>query len=170
MERRSVRSKFNSNGNTLEGYAITFGNPTEIRENGRTFNEVVSRSAINFAEDVIATYNHRPEALLGRLSSGTLSLTVDNRGVKFSVQLPDTATGNEVKTLVERGDITGASFTFSVRPGGEVWDRSTNTRTLTALDVFELGPVTLPAYKSTTVGLRSVNERYKLKLKLREKS
>jgi phage head maturation protease len=51
-----------------------------------------------------------------------------------------------------------------VRPNGEKWDK--NTRELTALDVYELGPVTIPAYPTTSVGLRSRNNIIKAKLNL----
>ena len=160
METRSLPTQYKADGNRLVGYGIVWDSPATITERGRTFNEIVRRGSINFPEDVIATFNHDTSRLLGRLSSGTLRLHQDDVGVKFEIDLPEHA--HDIRELVQRGDLKGASFTFSVRPGGEKWDGS--TRELTALDVFELGPVTIPAYPSTSLGLRSKLNVIKAKL------
>jgi HK97 family phage prohead protease len=165
METRSRQTQFSNEGNKLAGYAIVWDSPTTITERGRTFNEIVRRGAIHLQPDVIATFNHDPSRLLGRLSSGTLRLSQDDIGVRFEVDLPDSA--HDIRELVARGDLKGASFTFSVRPNGEKWNGS--TRELTALDVYELGPVTCAAYPTTSVGLRSRINMSKVKLKLMER-
>lgn len=170
METRSFRSKILNTGNTLEGYGVVFDSTTTVTERGQTFNECVTRDCqINYPEDVLACFNHDDSKLLGRMSSGTLRLSRDDHGIKFAIDLPDTPTGNEVRTLVERGDIQGASFRFAIRTNGAKWDRSTNTKYLTALDVFEIGPVTLPYYTDTSLKLRS-KSYYVNKLRCLEKS
>lgn len=165
METRSRAANYQHEENRLTGYAIVWDSPTTVTERGRTFNEIVRRGSINLQPDTICTFNHDPSRLLGRMSSGTLRLSQDEVGVKFEVDLPQSA--SDIRELVQRGDLKGASFTFSVRAGGEKWDK--NTRELTALDVYELGPVTLPAYPSTSVGLRSKNNIIKAKIKLLER-
>lgn len=164
METRSRAANFQSEENRLTGYAIVWDSPTTVTERGRTFNEIVRRGSINLQPDTICTFNHDPSRLLGRMSSGTLRLNQDDVGVRFEVDLPQSA--QDIRELVQRGDLRGASFTFSVRAGGEKWTQ--DTRELTALDVYELGPVTMPAYPSTSVGLRSKLNLIKAKLWLME--
>lgn len=171
-EKRSIFGEVSGDGNKLVGYGAVFNSPTRISEGGRDFTEVIKpgafRSALASNGDVVATYNHNPEKLLGRTASGTLRLQEDTKGLRFELDLPDTPTGNELRALVARGDIRGASFTFMVRRGGEAWDGS--TRTLTDLHLIELGPVTFPAYEATSVGLRSANfQIMRMLLELRSK-
>jgi HK97 family phage prohead protease len=171
MERRSLPAEFAAEGNRLTGYAAVWDSPTEIREGGRVFTEVVRRGAFRNAldggGDIICTFNHDVNRLLGRTSVGTLKLAEDDKGLRFAVQLPDTATGQEVRALVERGDLKGASFMFAVGKGGDRWEGS--KRELLSVQLFELGPVVVPAYPSTSVGLRSASW-YKAKIKLMERT
>lgn len=168
METRKIQTDIKSEGNRLVGYAAVFNSPTRITEGHRSFTETIRQGAFRGigSHDVIATFNHNPDNLLGRTSSGTLRLTEDSHGLRFELDLPEFAT--ELRELVSRGDISGASFAFSVNKGGESWDG--NTRTLTDLTVYELGPVAMPAYQATTVGLRDAGlELKKLRLRLVEK-
>lgn len=167
IESRKVSSNYTTEGNRLVGYAAVFNSPTQITEGGRSFVESVRpgafRSALASGKDVIATFNHNPDNLLGRTSSGTLRLAEDNVGLRFELELP--AFASDIRELVSRGDLNGASFSFAVRAGGEKWaDRS--TRELTDLDLFELGPVSMPAYSSTSLGMRGNIELAKLRLQL----
>ena len=170
-EQRSILGTMQAtDGNRLVGYAAVFDSPTTITEQGRTFTEVIRhgafKRAVNAAgADIIATFNHDPSRVLGRTSAGTLQLSEDGRGLRFEVQLPDHAA--DVREMVARGDVRGASFTFSPRPNGEKWTGT--TRELTDLYVVELGPVTMPAYRDTSVGLRSA-QWYGLKLRLLERA
>jgi HK97 family phage prohead protease len=165
-ETRSINSKLESSGNTLTGYAAVWDSPTTINMPGKSFTEIVRRSAFSRTldgnRDIICTFDHDPASLLGRRSSGTLTVTPDEHGLKYEVVLPDTTTGRDLKTLVERGDVYGGSFTFGVR--ADKW--TNNTRELLDLELYELGPVTMPAYPSTSLSLRSNSAWYKAKLKL----
>lgn len=169
METRSILSNFQHDGNRLAGYAAVWDSPAVVTENGRTFTEIVRRGAFTKAieskADIIATFNHDAGRLLGRTASGTLRLHEDAHGLRFEVDLP--ASAADLKELVARGDVKGASFMFQVRKGGEAWDGS--TRELRDVFLYELGPVALPAYPATSVGLRS-KDHYRRKLKAFEKS
>jgi len=140
-------------GPKLRGYAIVFD---AISLDLGGFVERVARGAVELAGDVLATLNHRIDNLLGRTSSGTLELTVDEVGLSYSVKLPDTSAGRDVRELVSRGDLEGSSFTFEVseQKWSKVNDR--DLRTLTKIRVSEVGPVTLPAYPDTDVALRAL--------------
>jgi uncharacterized protein len=163
-ERRSIQVQ--SEGNRLVGYCAVWDSPTTITEGRNTFVEVIRRGAFSksLKDDVIATYNHDYSRLLGRVSSGTLRLTEDNHGLRFEVDLPESAV--DIKELVQRKDLVGGSFTFSVRVGGEKWNK--DSRELLDLVLHEVAPVVvMPAYSSTSVNLRSKNN-YKQKLRLYE--
>jgi HK97 family phage prohead protease len=165
MERRSVQTDHEFTGNRLSGYAAVFNSPTDISEHGKRFTEVVRpgafASSLRSGSDVICCFNHDPNRLLGRLSSGTLSLVEDSRGLRFSVELPDHE--QAIKNLVTRGDLKGASFAFKVN--GEKWEGS--TRNLTDVTLIECGPVVQPAYPATSLGMRCKN--YGLVLSLLER-
>lgn len=153
----SVRAD-ESGAKKLEGYAAVFNRETVI---GDYFREVIAPGA--FAEalktsDVRALFNHDANHVLGRTSSGTMTLVEDETGLRYVVSPPETTQGRDVMTLVERGDVTGSSFGFTVRR--DSWTRpSTSTelplRTIEAIDwLRDVGPVTFPAYEETSVQAR----------------
>ena len=158
METRSLLTNFRGDGNKLHG-TIPYNSPTQILEEGRMFTEIIRptafRRALASGGRILATLNHDPSKLLGTTHSGTLALRDEPDGLRFEVDLPDTPTGNEVRTLVQRGDLNGASFTFTVRKGGDKW--TDNTRELVDVFLYELGPVALPAYSTSALGLRNLD-------------
>ena len=109
--------------------------------------------------DVRALKNHDPNLILGRSTNGTLSLNENTIGLKFEVEPPDTATGRDTLAEVKRGDITGASFSFIVAPGGDSWSQK-DGRAMRVIneveELFDVGPVTYPAYPDTAVATRSL--------------
>lgn len=105
-------------------------------------------------DDVRALLNHDPNILLGRNRSGTLRMHEDSRGLAVEIDLPDTSFARDLLTLIERGDVSQMSFAFSVRPGGQEWakdDNGTPIRTLKNVRLFDVSPVTFPAYTATDV-------------------
>lgn len=143
-------------GRTLSGYAAVWDTPAKI---GGAFQETVRRGAFSASlaagGDVIATYQHDPAALLGRTASGTLALREDARGLLFECQLPDTQLGRDVHTMCQRGDITGASFTFACPAGGDHWT-ARDARELRQVQLIEVACVTTPAYAAATVSSRAL--------------
>lgn len=171
LETRSFTGDYTTEGNRLTGYAAVWDSPTQINENGRSFTEVIRSGAFAKAiasrGSVIATFNHNPDALLARTDNGTLRLMEDAHGLRFELDLPDTQLGRDIKTLTSTGTLRGASFTFNVRAGGEKWNG--NTRELRDVFLYELGPVSTPAYQATSLGLRADMELKKMRLQLAEK-
>lgn len=156
VERRADGDKV-----TLTGYAAIFGEQAEI---GYYFTEVIAAGA--FAEtlktaDVRAYFDHDRGRVLGRTSAGTLRLREDNRGLAVEIDLPDTTDGRDVRTLVERGDISGMSFSFDAVK--QEWDETTDppTRTVREVRLYEVSVVSEPAYTGTSVALRSRDEARK---------
>lgn len=153
--RVELRSRLD--GNTLRGHAAVFGQMAKLpghyeRLASTAFDDVIDRSGT----DVRALFNHNPDLLLGRQSAGTLRLKVDGEGLAFEVDLPDTAYANDLRALVSRGDVTGASFGFV--PGTDEWSQApdgSQIRTHTSVaELVDVSPVTWPAYDSTDVALR----------------
>ena len=110
--------------------------------------------------DVLALFNHDENQVLGRSTSGTLEMNRTDKGLAYAITPPDTQMGRDVVTLLRRGDLTGASFAFSVAPGGERWDQPADgpaTRTVTKVDnLYDISVVSRPAYPSSTAALRSL--------------
>jgi uncharacterized protein len=162
-----VRSKpivERSGGKTrIMGYASVYGRPSQPISDGRNghFVEVIRPGAFDGLlarnPDVRALANHDPNLLLGRTKSGTLSLRSDDVGLHYLIALADTPVAQHWAESIGRGDIDGSSFSFTT--DDDVWDRSTNppTRTVRSVrDLFDVGPVTYPAYLDATAAARGV--------------
>ena len=142
----------------IEGYAAVFNKDSE----DMGFIERVAPGAFKGAlkiSDARALFNHDANYVLGRQSSGTLELREDKKGLFMSVNPPDTQIIRDlVLTPIERGDINQQSFGFTI--AADKWDGLDSdhpTRTITEVrEIFDVSPVTFPAYTDTTVALRSL--------------
>jgi hypothetical protein len=146
----------------LTGYAAVFNSETTI---GGMFREVVKPGAfkktIKDGADVRALFNHDSNIVLGRTKNGTLKLVEDERGLKIDIDLPDTQQARDLYNQIQRGDIDQMSFGFSVVK--DSWTRAQNEtelplRELRELRLFDVSPVTFPAYATTEVQARSLVE------------
>lgn len=153
-----VEFRADANGKmTVAGYAAVFGEAADI---GGWFKEVVARGAFTNSlrtADVRAYFDHDTGRVLGRSSAGTLRLQEDDKGLRVEIDLPDTTDGRDVKTLVERGDVSGMSFRFeAVR---QEWDETIDPpkRTLLEVGLGEVSIVSEPAYEGTSIALRSLD-------------
>jgi len=142
----------------IEGYAAVFNKDSD----DMGFIERVAPGAFKNAlkiSDARALFNHDPNYVLGRQSSGTLELKEDKAGLFMSVQPPDTQLIRDmVLTPIERGDINQQSFGFIIKDAEwENLDTDHPVRTITEVrEIFDVSPVTFPAYTDTTVALRSL--------------
>lgn len=165
IERRTfageVRAK-DGDGMAFTGYAARFGEETYIGPPKQGFYERIAPGAFANALkrcDTRSLFNHNPDYILGRKSAGTLRLEEDENGLRVDNDLPDTQWGRDTSTSVARGDITGMSFAFTVvgeewssKPGGHA-----QLRTITEIgELVDVGPVTFPAYDTTSASVRSV--------------
>lgn len=149
----------------ISGYAIVFDKESHLIAG--EFREIIKREAVQHIfdgdDDITVDYNHNPDYHLGKRSTGTATLTIDDTGVQYRVEVPNTTYGNDLAVLVERGDITGGSFVFSTARDGADWERigegegSYALRTVNDIaKVWSLGPVTREAYPDTTIAMRSL--------------
>lgn len=157
---RPIDVRAAASGRKIGGYAAIFNSETVI---GEMYREIIVRGA--FAEaikgDVRALIDHNSGRVIGRTTAGSLRLSEDNVGLAVEIDLPDTADGRDLAILIERGDITGMSFGFSVTK--QTWDETGEipTRTIQAVDLREVSVVAFPAYDDTSIALRSLDEARK---------
>ena len=144
----------------IEGYAAVFDKDSEYMG----FIERIAPGAFKGAlkvSDARALFNHDSNIVLGRQSSGTLRLVEDKTGLHMSVDPPDTQLVRDmVMTPIERGDVTEQSFGFSIE--ADEWknlDKDVPIRTITKIErIYDVSPVTFPAYPDTNVALRSMEQ------------
>jgi HK97 family phage prohead protease len=144
----------------LGGYASVFNTETVI---AGLFREQIAPGAFAEAvtqDDVRALFNHDPNFVIGRTASGTLSLREDETGLAYDVAPPDTQWARDLMVSVGRGDISQSSFAFGVPAGGDEWTRPERSgelplRTIRKATLYDVSPVTYPAYESTTTAVRS---------------
>lgn len=172
IERRYVaelrKAEDDPESRRVTGYAAVFGSsslPLMDRERGE-FKEVIDRNAFDGVieqSDVFAVLNHdNSRGILGRSVNGTgsLSLSVDDHGLRYEFDAPRTALGDELLEGLRRGDITASSFAFSVQD--ERWEEQedkTYKRTILKIGrLYDVSPVYNPAYPDTSVAQRSLDE------------
>lgn len=166
LERRSyafeIRAGESDKGSMITGRPIVYDSVTDLGY----FDEVIDRGALDYTNlnDVRFLVNHdlsRIPLARSRRNNGnsTMQMTVDEQGMAIDVNL-DTENNSEAKALysaVQRGDVSGMSFMFSV--DGESWenlDSDHPTRHITQISsVVEVSAVTFPAYEATEIFARS---------------
>ena len=145
-------------GLTLDGYAAVLNSPTTIDSWEGKFTEVIAPGAFKRSigdKMPIMQFDHGNHPMIGGLPIGVIrSLSEDTRGLKVKARLSDNWLIQPVRDAIRDGAITGMSFRFT--PRDEEWDG--DTRTITAVDLHEVGPVVFPAYKATTVGVRTASD------------
>ena len=113
--------------------------------------------------DIRALWNHDANIVLGRNKAGTLRLSEDIAGLAFEVDMPDTQLVRDmVMAPIVRGDVNQCSFGFSTV--ADKWAKVDGEwiRTLLECELFDVSPVTYPAYNSTDVAARSMQEAIKM--------
>ena len=108
--------------------------------------------------DARGLFNHDSNQVLGRQSALTMRLSADASGLRYEIDLPDTQIGRDVATLIGRGDVTGSSFGFTVATGGQRYYKGTDGISVREISqigtLYDVGPVTFPAYTSTSAAVR----------------
>jgi len=106
-------------------------------------------------DDVRGLFNHDSNLLLGRTASGTVRLSTTSRGLLYEIDLAESSYSKDLAIHAERDDVAGSSFGFTVR--GERFSREAELeiREVTDVRLFDVSPVTYPAYESTSTGIRS---------------
>ena len=152
-------------GDTVTGYAAVFYREGNTETEFSPLPGIAERiapgafdSVLAQGEDVRALFNHDPSNVLGRSVSGTLRLRVDDIGLRYEIDLPNTTGGRDLAESIKRGDVSGSSFGFTIAEGGQRWFRDNGVDIREVRNVARLqdvGPVTYPAYTATSTAIRS---------------
>lgn len=146
----------------IEGYAAVYN---QKFDNGWFFESIKPGAfsrALKEKQDVRCLFNHNPDNLLGRTKSNTLRMTEDDTGLHYECDTdPEIRIAADVQGMVERGDIDGCSFAFVATK--QTWHEETDAdghiiqhREIEDVDLYDVGPVTYPAYEGTSVNARAL--------------
>lgn len=105
-------------------------------------------------DDVRALFNHDTNMVLGRKSAGTLRVFDDNRGLRYEIDPGETTVYRDVAQFIKRKDVQGSSFAFVVTDEQPRKENGIRIREIRGVELFDVGPVTYPAYESTSTGVR----------------
>ena len=150
-----------ADGMTLTGYAARFNEPSEPLPFLERIAPGAFKRSLRAKNDIKLLWNHDSSMVLGSTRSGTLRLSEDDKGLFVDAILPDTQAGRDAKVLIQRGDVTGFSFGFTVPPNGDTWNADGTERTLKSVRLLEVSTgVAFPAYPSTngTAQVRSLED------------
>ncbi len=153
--------ELDNNEKKIIGYAAVFGSLSNDLGN---FRELIDPKAFDGRtdDDVRFLINHDANLILGRTISGTLSLSIDEKGLRYEATIPDTQAGRDLIVSMNRGDITQSSFAFTVEEDDWSSDNETMIRTIKKVNrLYDVSAVTYPAYEEANVALRSL-EKWKL--------
>ncbi len=157
----------------LIGYGAVFN---QRSENLGGFREIIKEGAFDdvLNQDVRGLFNHDPNYVLGRTQSGTMTLTIDERGLQYDITPPDTQTVRDlVLTPMQRGDINQSSFTFIIARDGDRWYEDEEGIIIREIRKFsrllDVSPVSIPAYPDTTAASRGLTDFQSNKQTLNEK-
>jgi HK97 family phage prohead protease len=169
IERRNLNNadnKVEMDSRMIKGYAAVFNTFYPMWEG---YNETIAKGAFEGCDmsDVVALFNHEDENLLARTKdgTGTLILKVDDKGLFFEFESPNTTIGNDVLENIKLQNIRGCSFAFTVSEQMfEDFEDGTSLRTIQKIGkLYDVGPVVNPAYSSTEI------QAYKREIESRKK-
>lgn len=136
--------------------SVNLGNFTEEIRPG-AFDKVLAQAE---GRNVVGLYNHEPNYVLGTERAGTLRLLAREDGLGYEIDPP--ASRQDVIELIQRGDVWGSSFAFTVERDGDEWTTDENgghLRYIRAIGgLYDVGPVLTPAYQDTSVAVRSLEK------------
>jgi HK97 family phage prohead protease len=145
---------------SIEGYAAVYNSRSEPRPFYEVLKPGCFDRTLNDGGNKLIYFGHDSNRILGSTNAGTLKLSSDSTGLRFTCSLPDTSDGRDAITLLERGDISQMSFGFSLDPDAgdsDRWSesRGTLTREVAGCTLWEVSLVGTPAYSATSVNLKS---------------
>ena len=154
MEKRifNIENRFETREDGQE-VVVGYGSIWNSRsENLGGFYEYISPDAISQEtidkSDVRALINHDPNLVLARSTAGNLSLSVDEKGLRYEFSIPETSYGKDLAINMKNGNINQSSFAFTV--GADEWstdEEGNDIRTITSIEkLYDVSPVTYPAY------------------------
>lgn len=163
IERRvlqtSIEVRAEGDARKIVGHAAVFNLDSELLY-GNFIERIAPgafKESIKKPDDVRALINHDSNLILGRSTSGTLTMKEDDHGLAVEIDPPDTSYARDLIVSMERGDVSQMSFGFETIE--DKWTRgedgAPDVRTLLKVRLFDVSAVTYPAYPDTDVAVRS---------------
>lgn len=155
IQLRAAAAPADAGPGTITGHAAVFD---QLSDDLGGWRERIAPGAFARAiqrDDVRALWNHSPMYVLGRTAARTLRLSEDDHGLAVEVDPPAGVSWvADLMHSIERGDVTQMSFGF--RTILDEWDLNgpLPVRTLREVELFDVSPVTFPAYPQTDVAVR----------------
>lgn len=158
-----LETRANAETGDIVGYGAVFYREGDSGTEYRPWTDVRERiaatafdSALARPDDVVGLFNHDPNYVLGRTTAGTMALTTDATGLMYRIRAAETGIYRDVSEHLRRRDVKGSSFAFQIIK--ESWqlmdDGETIIRTIEDVRLFDVGPVTYPAYEATSADVR----------------
>jgi HK97 family phage prohead protease len=150
-----------SEGMDVEGVAAVVNSATDMG----WYMEEIAPGAFDerLNDDVRALFNHDANQILARTNAGTLKLFITNEGhLGYRFRMPDRSYAKDLADAIRSGDVSQSSFGFTI--SDEEWLRrdAKDVRRITKVKrLFDVSPVTFPAYADTTVAKRSYSATLK---------
>jgi len=154
-----LRIESDGNKQKIVGYAAKFS-PAKSSDMGGWFEQIDSHAfdtCLATKPDVRCLFNHDSnQPPLGRSSSGTLRLRVDQVGLFYECDAADNQMTRDILISMKRGDISQSSFGFQCSL--DKWEQADNgdiIRTVLEAQLFDVSPVNFGAYPDATSGVRT---------------
>lgn len=156
-EQRTFDARMDMEDGKLRGYAAVFD---QLSLDLGGFKERIRRGAfqkhLDTTPDVRALWQHDVNYVLGRTKAGTLELVEDIHGLRSVIDPPDTQWAKDAVTTIKRGDVDQMSFMFRVDTDEWNMEDGELVRTVVDAKLFDVSPVTFPAYEGTSISARSI--------------
>jgi HK97 family phage prohead protease len=162
MELRSSTGNMESDQEYVDGVGVVYDKEVEIWDGyfekirSGAFDKCLKRGA-----EIKSFFNHNPDYVLSTTRSDPKLVIEDTpTGLRFYSPIPDTSYGRDLVENLKRKNVRGASFSFSVPESGSIWREENGNyyREIVEAEIYEVGPVTNPAYPTTKVKCRSVDD------------
>ena len=145
---------------TVVGYGAVFNS---MSNDLGGFREYIAPEAFEgrLEDDVRFLVNHDANLVLARTTNNTLRLSVDEKGLRYEADMPNTSTARDLMELLKNGTISQSSFAFTVEDDSWEIKDGMNVRTINKVSrLYDVSSVTYPAYNaaSSSVALRSMEE------------
>ena len=156
-----IEEREDGEGRRITGYAAVFN---KLSQELGWFREKIDPLAFSECDmtDVIACRNHDPDKVMARTTAETLALDIDKKGLKYGFDAPETTAGNDTLKDIQLKNITASSFAFTVQK--DMWEEGKNGKSdirtiLEFKKLYDVSPVTNPAYLQTSVGANDLAKR-----------
>lgn len=150
IEERDGKTKIIGHGAIYNVRSLDLGGFIEVVKPG------AFKRSLESGKEIKSFFNHDPNMVLGTTTAGTLMLADESTGVRYEIDPPETTYAKDLMISMKRGDIKGSSFSFRTISDNWYMDGGQLMRELIEVELFELGPVTDPAYPASDSHVRNI--------------